>query len=78
MCSSDLLAGLFKLIAFWLGFDIPQIAFTIGRYTASATAMFPITIAVGLILFLLGWLCWKLTTWFIRSVVLQKRKVNAL
>ena len=72
------LAGLFKLIAFWLGFDIPLIAFTIGRYTASATAMFPITIAVGLILFLLGWLCWKLTTWFIRSVVLQKRKVNAL
>lgn len=72
------LAGLVKLVAFWFGFEIPQIAFTVGAYAASAPAMFPITISVGSLIFLLGWLCWKLTVWFIRSVSSQKRKVSYL
>ena len=72
------IAGTLRLMLFLLGRDIPQIGVSIGRYSLGAVPTFFAYILVGVLLFLAGWGCWKLTLWFIRSVSRRKRGLNQL
>lgn len=66
------IAGLVKLMAFFMGHDIPQIQFVVGSYSANAYALFPISLVLGLLCIGLAYLCWWFSLRFIRS--LSKRK----
>ena len=61
-------AGAVKLIAHFFGTEMPFIAFTLGGFSANAIQFFLISIGAGIILFFVGWLFWKLTVLFIKSV----------
>ena len=67
------LAGLVKFIAHFCGKEMPYLTLNIGNYSASAIAFLPISIGLGIVLFLLGWAFWKLTVLFIKSVGKHKR-----
>lgn len=66
-------AGVIKFIAHFCGKEMPYLTLTIGNYSASAIAFLPISIGLGVIMFLLGWAFWKLTVLFIKSVGKHKR-----
>lgn len=54
-------AGVVKFAGGLLGYEVPQIQFMIGNYTAGAAASLPISIVLGVLLFAAGWWLWKLT-----------------
>ncbi len=62
------LAGLINLIGCLLGFEIPWVVFQFGPYTPGPIAAFPLSIIVGILLFLGGKGCWKLTLKYIKTV----------
>lgn len=70
------IAGVIKLLAFLLGFDMPWIGFTIGNYSANAIVFLPISILIGVVLFLAGWLLWKLTIALIQLMSRGKKTLE--
>lgn len=68
------IAGLIKLIGYLLGFDVPFIIFQFGPYTPGPIVSFPLSVIAGVLLFLAGKGCWKLTLKYIRTVSVVKRK----
>ena len=66
------IAGIIKFAAHLLGYEIDEIGFTIGAYSANAIVFLPISILMGVALFMIGWLLWKLT--IIISKVMSKGK----
>lgn len=68
------IAGLIKLIGYLLGFDVPFVSFQFGSYTPGPIMSFPLSIIAGVLLFLAGKGCWKLTLKYIQTVSAIKRK----
>lgn len=66
------IAGVVRLVSFLFGHDIPNFQFVVGSYTANAYAFLPISIGVGLLFFAIGWICWRVTVLFIRSLMKGK------
>ena len=67
-------AGLIKLIGYLLGFEVPFVSFQFGFYTPGPIISFPLSIIAGILLFLAGKGCWKLTLKYIQTVSVIKRK----
>lgn len=65
-------AGVIKLAGYFMGYDIPQIQFVVGSYSAGPWAMLPITLVIGAACLTIAWLCWRLTLAFIRSVAVKR------
>lgn len=72
------IAGIIKFAGYLMGYEIPQINFmTVGDYTAGAVASLPISIVMGLILFVLGMWLWKLTVRLVKFMSYSKKKIEA-
>lgn len=69
-------AGLIKFAGGCLGMEVPFIAFQIGPYTASAWAALPISIVLGVLLFLAGKGFWKLTVLCVRMLSRGKKALD--
>ena len=70
------IAGVIKFIGFMFGFDIPNIHFSIGSFSADAITFLPISIIVGILSFVLGKLLWALTIKLIKGLSKTKAKVR--
>ncbi len=69
--------GIIRFAAHRMGFEIPVIQVTLGSYTASAIELLPISIVVGVVLFVLGKLLLDLTITMIRAFSSGKRNLGA-
>ncbi len=69
------IAGLIKLVCGIFGIDVPWITFQFGSWTAGTAVVFPLSILVGAVFFLLGWGFWKLTVFYIKSVAKGSRRL---
>lgn len=67
-------AGLARLIGYLLGIEVPFVVFQFGPYTPGPLMTFPLSIIAGILLFLAGKACWKLTLKYIQTVSVMKRK----
>lgn len=72
------IAGIIKFTAHLLGYDLPQIGIQINSYAVSATAFLPISILIGIFLFLIGWFLWKLTILTIKTMSSGKQKLKEI
>lgn len=72
------IAGIIKYIAYLLGYDLAQIGIQINSYAMSATAFLPISILIGILLFLIGWFFWKLTILTIKTMSSGKKKLKEI
>lgn len=69
-------AGIIRFVFHLLGYEIEQISFTIGTYTAGTIELLPISIVTGVILFVIGKLFWKLTLIIIKAMSSGKRRLE--
>lgn len=69
------IAGAIKLGGFLLGQDIPFVMFQFGSYTAHPLLVFPLSVVLGLLLFLAGRGLWKLMMQYIKAISRQKRNL---
>lgn len=70
------ISGLIRLVGFFLGFDVPFIMFQFGAYTLHPLAAFPLSILLGLLLFLAGRGLWRLTVKYVRMLGCSKAKIG--
>ncbi len=70
------LAGIIKFAAHLLGYEITEICFNVGSFSADAIAFLPISILVGVVSFIIGWLFWKLTVVIIKAMSKGMKKLT--
>lgn len=70
------IAGIIKLVAHLMGYEITEIGISIGAFSANAIAFLPISILIGAVIFAIGWLLWKLTIVIIKSMSKGKKKLD--
>ena len=70
------IAGIIKLVAHLMGYEITEIGISIGAFSANAIAFLPISILIGAVIFAIGWLLWKLTIVIIKSLSKGKKKLD--
>lgn len=68
------LAGLTMLAGALIGVEVPYVILQIGSYTPSPAAAFPISVVMGLVLFLAGRGLWKTMLLYIRMVSNARKK----
>ena len=69
-------AGAIKFIGFLFGFDITNIQFSIGSFSADAITLLPISIFLGILSFVVGKLLWELTIKIIKGLSKTEAKVR--
>lgn len=62
------LAGIIQMAGYLLGFDTPFVVVQLGSYLAAPPIAFVYSIAMGILLFMLGRGCWQLTLKLWRSI----------
>lgn len=62
------LAGIIQMAGYLLGFDTPFVVVQLGPYTPAPPIALVYSIVMGILLFLLGRGCWKLTLKYLRTV----------
>lgn len=70
------IAGIVKFVGHLIGYEIPEIVIHIGSYTASAAAVLPISILIGIVLFAVGKLFWKLTIVIIQAMIKGTKRLS--
>ncbi|SFS01109.1 DUF1700 domain-containing protein [Anaeromicropila populeti] len=76
ICSvMSVIMGAIKSIGFLLGFDIPYIKIEVGAYSLHPLLVFPTSIFLGVLLFLIGYFLLKLEIKYAQAVS-KKRKGN--
>ena len=70
------IAGIIKLVAHLMGSEIAEIGISIGNFSANAMVFLPISILIGAIIFIIGWLFWKLTIVIIKSMSQGKKMLD--
>ena len=70
------IAGLIKFAGHLMGYEIAEIGIEIGSFSANAMVFLPISILIGVALFILGKLLWKLTLVIIRSISKGKKQLG--
>lgn len=70
------LSGIVKLGAHLVGIEMEWIRMGTPTYQVSPEMFLPLSIVLGLIFFIIGWLLWKLTLSIINSFIVGKRKLN--
>lgn len=68
-------AGIIKLVAHLMGYEIEEIGINIGSFSANAIAFLPMSILIGAVIFMIGWLFWKLTIVMIKSMSHGKKRL---
>ncbi len=71
------LAGVVQFVLSLMGISVPYVMFQIGSYTAPPAVAFPLSIAVGALLFLAGRWLWQLTVRLVQIVGQQYQKLSA-
>jgi uncharacterized membrane protein len=69
-------AGLINLLGFFLGFDTSYIQLQFGSYETHPLLALPITILLGVLVFILGRVTWKAVIKYIRKVSTIKRTLD--
>ncbi len=69
-------AGIIKLIAHLIGYEIAEIGISMGSFSANAIVFLPISILLGIVLFVIGKLLWKLTMVMIQSMSKGKKEIT--
>jgi len=72
------IAGLIKLIGFYLGFDVPFFFMSVNGYEPHPLLAFPLSIALGTLLLLSGRAIWRLIIRYIHKVSNTKRTLNSM
>jgi len=72
------IAGLIKLMGFYLGFDVPFVFMSVNGYEPHPLLAFPLSIALGILLLLSGRAIWRLTIRYIHKVSSTKRTLNSM
>lgn len=70
-------AGVVKFVGSLIGMNIPWVVFQFGDYTAPAYMAFPLSVVMGVLLFLAGRGTWKLMLLYIQTVSVGKRKLQS-
>jgi uncharacterized membrane protein len=70
------IAGLINLLGFFLGFDTSYIQLQFGSYETHPLLVLPISIILGVLVFILGRVTWKAVVRYIRKVSTTKRKLD--
>ena len=70
------LCGLVKLLASFVGYDIPFIGFQLGSFSASSALTLILSIIVGLVFAAIGWGLWLVTKAYIRAVSAGSKKIR--
>lgn len=70
------IAGIIKLVAHLMGYEMEEIGLSIGTFSANAIIFLPISILIGAVIFIIGWLLWKLTIMIVRSISKGKKKLD--
>lgn len=69
------ICGAVKFLGALVGIDLPIIMFQFGSYTASLVMAFPLSIIIGILLFLAGSFLWKLTIQYIQMLSSKKKQL---
>ena len=69
--------GIVKLVAHLMGYELEAIGMSFGSYSAGPVAFLPLSVLLGAVVFLVGWLLWKLTVFIIKSMSKGKKKLDA-
>lgn len=67
--------GIIKFGAHLVGIEMPEIGIVYNNYTVSAAAFLPISFVTGIVLFVVGWLFWKLTIFTIKAMSRGRKKL---
>lgn len=70
------IAGIIKFVAYLMGYEIAEIGINIGTFSANAIAFLPISIIIGIVLFIIGKLLWKLTIIIIKYISKIRKKLK--
>lgn len=70
------IAGIIKFVAHLMGYEIPEIGFAIGNFTANTYVTLVLSIIMGIVMFVVGKLLWKLTLIIIKSMSKGKKKLE--
>lgn len=70
------LCGLAKLLASFVGYDMPFIGFRLGGFSASPALTLILSIIVGLVFAAIGWGLWLVTKAYIRAVSAGSEKIR--
>jgi uncharacterized membrane protein len=70
------IAGLIKLMGFYLGFNVPFYFMSVNGYEPHPLLAFPLSIALGILLLLSGRAIWRLIIRYIRKVSNTKRTLS--
>lgn len=69
------IAGIIKFAAHFLGYEIEEIQFVIGSFSADAVTLLPISILMGAIFLAIGMLLWRLTVILVKSMSKVKTEI---
>ena len=69
--------GVVKLVAHLMGYELDAIGMSFGSYSAGPVAFLPLSVLLGAVVFLVGWLLWKLTVFIVKSMSKGKKKLDA-
>lgn len=69
------IGGAVKLLGALVGIDVPWVVMQIGSYIPSPIMAFPLSILVGILLFLAGRFFWKLTIRYIQMISNRKKQL---
>ena len=70
------IAGIIKFVGHLMGYEITQIGITVGAYNVSAVVFLPLSVLIGVVIFVIGKLFWKLTIVIIKSMSNGKKKLE--
>lgn len=68
--------GVVNLVCDLAGRPLPWVMFSIGDWSAGAGLGLVLCVITGAVLFSLGWLCWRATVGFVRSVSGAKKRLK--
>ncbi|NOU88865.1 DUF1700 domain-containing protein [Paenibacillus sp. LMG 31460] len=69
------IGGIIKFVGYLMGYDIAEITIQIGAFTPSPMQFLPTSIVIGLLMFLLGKVLWRLTINYIHAISQNKKTV---
>ncbi|MBT2292143.1 DUF1700 domain-containing protein [Paenibacillus albidus] len=67
------IGGIIKFAGYLMGYDIAGITIEMGAFTPSPIQFLPISIVIGVLMFWLGKVLWKLTIRYIRAISPKKK-----
>lgn len=70
------IAGLIKFVGYLAGYDVPLVVVQLGAFELHPTLVLPLTIILGVLLFLLGKRIWRAVIKYIQNVSIAKRKLD--